>query len=154
MRVGMRNESHSSQSVETILKRLSDICRDSEHGYRTAVESTTNPNLVTWFKSIAQQRGDFADDLSAALQQFGTEPGSTGTVAAPLNRENMMLAQSARSDDAIVEEIIQTEAATLSAYEDALNTDLPPQVQQLVKQQHDEIKEAYDHISNTDMIMR
>ncbi|MCL5997734.1 MAG: PA2169 family four-helix-bundle protein [Chloroflexi bacterium] len=147
----MRNESHS---VETILKRLNDICRDSEHTYRTAVESTSNPSLVTWFKSIAQQRGDFADDLSAALEQFGTDTDSTGTVAAPLNREKMKLAQSGGSDDAIVAEIIQTEAATLSAYENALNGDLPPQVQQLVKQQHYEIKEAYDHISNTDMIMR
>lgn len=145
----MRTETHSEVAVEG-LNRLIEMNRDSEEGYHTAAEAIkeSDPTLHTLFHRYSQQRARFSGDLEQEVRTYGGEPSDTGTTAGSLRRGwlNIKAAITGGSTDSILAECDRAEESALHTYEEVLREDLPEYLKETIRQQHDEILEAMQHI--------
>ena len=144
----MRTETHADVAVDA-LNHLIQTNRDSEEGYRTAAEALReDSSLHTLLHRYSQQRARFAGDLEQEVRTYGGEPAEEGTMAGSLRRGWMDLksAVTGGSPRAILAECDRSEQAALEDYEEALQDDLPEYLKETLRQQHDEILEALQHL--------
>ena len=125
------------------LNELLEKNYDAEAGYKNAAEKVQNSALKNYLLSRAQDRYDFGHELKAELKTFGQEPEKGTSLAGDAHRLWMDLktALSSDKDEAVLEECIRGEKASVSEYEDALtNQQFPPKIQHTLSKQVDEVK--------------
>ena len=142
----------AERTEREVLRHLVEICKDGEHGFRTAAEQVEAPVLKTLFADLAAQRRQFVAELAPHLQRLGGLVDD-GTNVGTLHRGWMKLRGfvPGAHDHAIVTEAERGEHAALEAYNDALNGMLPPTVTDLVEEQRDAIRSANERIRTVDM---
>lgn len=142
----------AERTEREVLHHLIEICKDGERGFRAAAEYVHNPLLKSLFGSLAEERKQFAGDLTPHLQRLGGWTDLSGTTAGALHRGWMSLKAHVPGypDRAIVAEAERGEHAALAAYDEALNGMLPPTVTGLVEAQREEIEVALAHIRELD----
>lgn len=145
----MSPQTHSEVAVEG-LNHLIETNRDSEEGYRTAAEALKDSDhtLHTLFLRYSQQRARFAADLEQEVRTYGGEPSDSGTVGGSLRRgwRNLKAAVTGGSVNSILAECDRAEESTGHSYEKVLREDLPEYLKETIRQQHDEILEARQHV--------
>lgn len=143
----------AEQSERDILHQLIAVCRDGEHGFRTAADMVRNPKLKSLFAELAAERAAFAEALVPHLQRMGSTADGGGSGAAALHRGWMALKGlvPGHQDHAIVTEAERGEQAALNAYEEALAGMLPPTVTSLIEAQREAMKKANERIRSVDM---
>lgn len=144
----MRTETHADVAVDA-LNHLLQTNRDSEEGYRAAAEALReDSSLHTLLHRYSQQRARFAGDLEQEVRTYGGEPAGEGTMAGSLRRGWLGLksAVTGGSPRAILAECDRSEQSALEDYEEALKDDLPEYLKETLRQQHDEILEARQHL--------
>jgi uncharacterized protein (TIGR02284 family) len=143
----------AKRTEREILHYLIEICEDGERGFLAAADHVSHPGLKSLFTELAAERARFAADLVPHLQRLGGRTDLGGSSAGTLHRGWMDLKSlvPGNHDHAIVIEAERGERAALDAYEEALNSMLPPTVTSLIEQQREAMQKANERIRSIDM---
>jgi uncharacterized protein (TIGR02284 family) len=137
----------SNNEVISILIDLVETCKDGEVCFRNAAENISNSEFRRLFAIFAQQRGQFVQELQAEVHRLGADATKVVGMGGRLHRTWMNLKSSVPRDEAsIIAECQREEESAVNDYQEALNADLPLDVQYVVKRQYMDIKDAYDRI--------
>ena len=136
---------------------LVEINKTATKGYQEAAEGVTNPQLKSELSRLSQQRAQFASELSQHARQYGINPEDQSTIegaltdaAAAVHRGwiNIKSAVTGHDDTAILGECETGDATALKVYETVLKTnDLPMQAKTVIEQQHSQILNAKNMVT-------
>ena len=138
-----------NEKVVTELNDLIEYCKDGQKGYATAAEDVKNPELKSLFTNFAQQRAQFANELKAQVRTLGGDPDKAGSITGAVHRTwiDLKSAVSKGDEEAILQECDRGDSAAEAKYDTILHShQLPVNVQNVIKHQHDEIRNARNQI--------
>ncbi len=122
-----REAAHKDLHDKTVhqLNQLLEKSYDAEKGYKQAIKETESTRLQRFFQDRAAVRSQFATELHDALHSLNEEPTTTGSTTAALHRTWMDVKTKFTSDneEAILEECIRGEKASLEDYKEALKAE-------------------------------
>jgi uncharacterized protein (TIGR02284 family) len=135
-----------SEWLSTV-EHLIEICREGEQGYRIASSRARSLDFKEFYEQQSSERRHFAEELGSALSRL-TETRTHDSIIAALHRGWIGLQASlGAGNQSILNSVLQGEQLTVQVYEDALNTPLPPQVENFVRTQAESIRRAYEQLS-------
>lgn len=134
--------------IRSTLNDLIETCKDSEEGYRAAVENIKDPQTRSIFLNYARQRAEFASELQSEVAKIGGEPARSGSSAGALHRVwvDLKSAVVGNHDHAILEEAERSEDAIVRNYRDALTKDLPSDLRGVVEEQYRIIERTHQSV--------
>lgn len=134
--------------VISTLSHLADISRDGAKGFSDAADAVRGANLKTTLQSASQRCEIGARELDAEISKLGGDPNSSGTIGGAIHRAwtNLTSAVTGGDDKTILNECERGEDVAKAAYEEALQTDLPPQLKATIQRQYSGVKENHDLI--------
>ncbi|ASV30773.1 ferritin-like domain-containing protein [Maribacter cobaltidurans] len=141
-----------STYTEKVGNKLNDILEktyDAEKGFKKAANNTDNVALKTYFENKAKQRYDFGHELKNEIASFGQDVDKGDSLTSKAHRTWMDIKAMFSSDDAeaMLEEAIRGEKATLDEYEDVLTeTSLPSSTSAVLKSQKNAIEKGLSNI--------
>lgn len=120
-----------STQTEKIGNSLNDILEknyDAEKGYKKAAEHTDNPNLKSYFENKSQERYNFGNEIKREVKSMGEEVDEGGSATGSLHRAwiDTKAFFSSNDDEAMLEESIRGEKASLEEYNDVLSDTAMP----------------------------
>ncbi|MEY8850007.1 PA2169 family four-helix-bundle protein [Psychroserpens sp. XS_ASV72] len=134
-----------SEEISKKLNKLLVKNYDAEKGYLNAVENVDNDRLKIFFKRRASERSEFAKELRTEILQYGEVPEDSGSFKGTVHRNWMSLKSlfSSNNEEAILEEAIRGEEASLEEYNEIIKErDLPPSIDALILKQKNAIQSA------------
>ena len=102
-----------------------------------------NDRLKMFFKRRASERSEFAQELRTEILCYGELPEDSGSFKGTVHRNWMSLKSlfSSNNEEAILEEAIRVEEASLEEYNEILNDNtLPPTIDSLLTKQKNAIQ--------------
>ena len=135
-----------STYTATLSEKLNDLLEktyDAEKGYKKACDYTENPYLKSFFKKKSEDRQHFGLQLKSEIGSLGQEWKKDGSLAAAAHRAWMDFKAffSTDDDEAMLEEAIRGEKASVDEYKEVLSdTSLPPSTTTLLMQQINQIE--------------
>jgi uncharacterized protein (TIGR02284 family) len=134
--------------VISTLNTLLETTTDGEQGFRTCAGAVKDPGLKKVFEDAAKRCDEGAAELRAKLRSLGIEPASSGTASGALHRAwtNIKSSITGMDEFAVLTECERGEDVAKSAYEKALNEDLPMDIKTLVQRQYEGVKANHDRI--------
>lgn len=139
-----------TSNTDTIrtLNGLIETCKDGEKGFKAAAEVIQDETLKELCVNYAQQRARFVADLQVAVRRLGGDPENGGSIAGALHRGWMTVksAVTGHSDESLIAEAERGEDVAKCAYQKALDSELPLDVQAVVERQFIQVKESHDRI--------
>jgi uncharacterized protein (TIGR02284 family) len=138
----------ANEDVISTLNGLIETCKDGQDGFKTAAEGVERSDLKTLFYELGQQRSQFAGELQTLVRELGGDPEDTGSTSAALHRGwiNIKSIVTGKDDGAILDECERGEDIAKAAYEKALQTSLPSNVNSVVQEQSTKVKAAHDRV--------
>ena len=137
---------------EKIGGKLNDLLEktyDAEKGFKKASENAKHSGLKSYFSNKAQERYNFGHQLKSELKSFGEKPDKGGSVTGAAHRTWMEVKSwfSADNDEAMLEEAIRGEKASVEEYTDVLNeTTLPASTKDILQTQKTAIEKGLSNI--------
>lgn len=134
-----------SEQISSKLNQLLIKNYDAEKGYQNAVENVDSDRLKLYFKRRASERSDFASELRNEILQYEEDPKDSGSFKGTMHRNWMSLKATFSSNDeeAILEEAIKGEEASLEEYNEILKErDLPPSIDSMLIRHKNAIQSA------------
>ena len=137
-----------NKDVISTLNSLIETCKDGEEGFRTAAEGITDPQIRALFGQFARQRGQIARELQDEVQGLGGDPEHAGSLSGSVHRGwiNIKSVVTGKNDQLIIAEAERGEDVAKAAFESALKTALPAQVQVLVQRLAVQVRETHDRV--------
>lgn len=144
----------NEDDVASTLNQLIQTCKDGERGFHAAAAGVDDPNLRHLFESYSQQRSEFAAGLQVEVERLAHDPATQGNTGAAVHRGWMEIkaAVTGREEGAIISECERGEDLAVKAYEQALGSALPADLNALVERQFLKIKEAHDQIRSLEQV--
>jgi uncharacterized protein (TIGR02284 family) len=147
----MNTMTQSVQEVISTLNHLAEVCRDGQEGFAAAANGIKNSDLKKLFKTYSRQRGQFAEDLRSEVHRLGgalDKPDKKESRAAGSHKAWVTLKSLPPNEDesVVIAECQRGEAFAIKAYEEALTSGLPEELQTLVRHQYLQVEESYDLI--------
>lgn len=139
-----------STNISDVRSRLNDLietCKDAQEGFKQAAEKIKDGQIRTLFLKYSVQRSQFAGELQAEVTRLGSEPAKTGSAAGTIHRGWMGLKAALTGNDdnhAILAEVERGEDAAVKNYREALGSNLPLDVHDIVRSQLREINQSHD----------
>lgn len=142
-----RDRADNEGAIAT-LNKLLEICKDGQYGFETAAEGIENAQLKNVFRENARQRGEFASVLRGLVQALGGEPETGGSISGAVHRGWMDIksAVSGGDEHSILTECERGEDYAKEAYNEALNESLPPDIADVIAQQHQAVIATHNKI--------
>ncbi|EAP88531.1 MULTISPECIES: ferritin-like domain-containing protein [Croceibacter] len=134
---------NSHEDIVNHLQQLLEKNYDAEAGYKKAMTDADSSQLKNFLKQQAVLRNRFATELDKEIRDLNETPKEKGSVTGSLHRTwiDIKTAVTGNDDEAVLEECIRGEKASVSEYEDALtNQQFPPKIQHTLTKQVDEVK--------------
>lgn len=134
--------------TEKISNKLNELLvknYDAEKGYLNAIENVDNDRLKMFFKRRASERSEFAKELRTEILRYGQLPEDSGSFKGTMHRNWMTLKSlfSSNNEEAILEEAIRGEEASLEEYNEILKErTLPPSIDSMLLKQKNAIQAA------------
>ena len=138
-----------SEKISNKLNELLMKNYDAEKGYLNAVENVDSDRLKMYFRRRASERSDFAKELRTEILQYGELPEDSGSFKGTMHRNWMTLKStfSSNSEEAVLEEAINGEKASLEEYNEILKErDLPPSIDSLLIKHKNAIQSAINTV--------
>ena len=134
------SEEHKKQvhALQDLLQKT----YDAEAGYKQVMTKAESEPLKDWLQIKARQRGEFANELDAQIRNFNAQPVEKGSTLGEAHRTwiNVKTALSSNTDEALLEECVRGEEATVDEYgEQMKNTNFDPQIQKIITNQRDKV---------------
>ena len=131
-----------------ILNGLIQTCKDGQEGFVAAAEAVKSNDLEMVFQEIAEQRGQFAEDLTELVTSLHGDPKEHGTIGGMLHRgwSDLKSAVTSEDDAAILSECERGEDAAKENYGSALEKTMPIEIAEIVRRQFDAVLEAHRRI--------
>lgn len=134
------------------IKHLLHIVNDGKEGYKTAAEDADSAELKALFTTYSIQRSEFEMELKSLLQQLGANSDNeSGGPLGALHRVWMDIKTAVTNNDnhAILDACVTGEKAAIEAYDEVLaNTNLLPQMREVLTSQRSEISESLRNVQN------
>ena len=127
-----------SEKISNKLNELLVKNYDAEKGYLNAIDNIDNDRLKMFFKRRASERSEFAKELRTEILRYGEIPENSGSFKGAAHRNWMSLKSmfSSNNEEAILEEAIRGEEASLKIYNEILeDRNLPPTIDSLLTKQ-------------------
>lgn len=134
-----------SEQISSKLNQLLMKNYDAEKGYQNAVDNVDSERLKLYFKRRASERGEFASELRNEILQYDEDPKNTGSFKGSMHRNWMSLKStfSSNNEEAVLEEAIKSEEASLNEYNELIKErDLPPSIDSLLVRHKNAIQSA------------
>lgn len=134
--------------TEKISNKLNELLvknHDAEKGYINAAENVDSSTLKIFFKRRATERSEFAKEIRTEILRYGEDPKDSGSFKGTVHRNWMSLKSlfSSNDEEAILEEAIRGEEASLEEYNEILeDKTLPPSIDNMLIKQRDAIQAA------------
>ncbi|WP_445735446.1 ferritin-like domain-containing protein [Mariniflexile sp.] len=111
-----------NKETVSILQELLQKNYDAEAGYKQVMLKAENKLLKNWLQLKAKQRSHFANQLDSLIRDLNATPASDGTLLGTAHRAwiDLKTTLGSNTDEAILEECIRGEKASLSEYETQL----------------------------------
>lgn len=108
-----------NKEIVDILQELLQKNYDAEAGYKQVMIKAKSSGLTQWLQLKAKQRSEYATQLDAIIREFNGTPANDGTVLGSMHRAwiDLKTTLSSDTDEAILEECIRGEEASVSEYE-------------------------------------
>ena len=134
-----------SEKISNKLNELLIKNYDAEKGYLNAIDNVDNKELKMFFKRRASERSQFAKELRTEILQYGQIPEDSGSFKGTMHRNWMSLKSTftSNNEEAILEEAIKGEEASLEEYDALLKeNNLPPTIDNLIAKHRNAIQAA------------
>ncbi|WAC01313.1 PA2169 family four-helix-bundle protein [Lacinutrix neustonica] len=134
--------------TEEISNKLNELLvknYDAEKGYIDAYNTVESNDLKMFFKRRASERSDFAKELRTEILQYGQIPTDSGSFKGTMHRNwmNLKATFTSNDDEAILEEAIRGEEASLEEYNELITEkNLPPTIDSLIAKHRNAIQAA------------
>ncbi len=138
-----------TEKISNKLNELLEKNYDAEKGYINSAENVDNTRLKIFFKNRASERSQFAKELRTEILSYGQIPGDAGSFQGTMHRNWMSLKSlfSGNDEEAILEEAIRGEKASLEEYAEILKyEDFAPSTQKMLETQHQKIQAAINSL--------
>lgn len=114
-----------STYTENVSEKLNDLLEktyDAEKGFKKAAENTEHKALKLYFQTKAKQRYDFGHELKTEIKSMGQEVDKGDSLTGKAHRAWMDVKAlfSSDNEEAMLEEAIRGEKASIEEYEDVL----------------------------------
>ena len=131
-----------------ILNDLAETCRNGNEGYLQAAQHVKDPQLRAIFNQYATERASFAGELENEIIHLGEhDPDRKGTAAGALHRAWLDIKEKlGGGDDGILSSVESAEDHAKKQYDDALKSDLPSDVREIVSRQATRVFAAHDRV--------
>lgn len=138
----------SNDDVISTLNNLIETCKDGQAGFSTAAEGVERSDLKSTFYEFSQQRAEFLGVLQGLVRSLGGDPEDSGSISGTLHRGwiDIKSAVTGQDEEAILNECERGEDYAKEAYENALKTDLPSNISQVVEQQAQSVQAAHNRV--------
>jgi uncharacterized protein (TIGR02284 family) len=143
-----KNVNDNMKYSEEISNKLNELLvknYDAEKGYMNAIENVDSDRLKMFFKRRATERSEFAKELRNEISQYGEIPEDSGSFKGTMHRNWMSLKStfSLNNEEAILEEAIRGEEASLEEYNEMIQErNLPPSIDSLLLKHRNSIQSA------------
>ena len=137
---------------EKISKKLNELLEknyDAEKGYLNAADNIDSPKLKMFFKKRASERSEFAKNIRTEILSYGQIPEEDGSIKGTMHRNWMSLKSlfSSNDEEAILEEAIRGEKASLDEYSEILKEDaFAPSTRTMLENQKHQIQSAINSL--------
>lgn len=141
-----------SDYTDKLGNKLNDLLEknyDAEKGFNKAAENAKHTGLKSYFANKSKERYDFGHQIKAELKRIGHEPDKGGSVTGAAHRTWMEVKSwfAGDDDEAMLEEAIRGETASVDEYRDVLNdTELPASTKELLEIQKHTIEHSLTNI--------
>ena len=138
-----------SEKISNQLNELLEKNYDAEKGYLNAAENIDNSRLKMFFKKRASERSEFAKNLRTEILSYGQIPEDKGSLKGTMHRNWMTLKSvfSTNDEEAILQEALRGEKASLEEYSTILEQDVfAPSTKQLLEKQQHQIQAAINNL--------
>lgn len=117
------NISDKNKEQVDALQELLKKNYDAEAGYKQVMTKAESSTLKSWLQDKAASRSHFANELDAQIRSLNAEPATSGTTKGSLHRTwiDVKTALSSDTDEALLEECIRGEKASVSEYEEQMS---------------------------------
>ncbi|QIE58808.1 PA2169 family four-helix-bundle protein [Rasiella rasia] len=137
------------------LQELLEKNVDAEKGFAKAMQDAKNANLKNFLKHQAAQHGRFVNELDQEIRNLNETPKEGGSVTGKLHRTwiDIKTALTGENDEAVLEECIRGEKASLEEYEERIKqNNFPPQVETILTNQLGEIRGTLSRVKTLEDI--
>ena len=147
-----------STYTEEVGEKLNDLLEktyDAEKGFKKAAENTEHSALKSYFQGKAQQRYDFGHELKSEIKSFGQEVDKGDSLTGKAHRAWMDVKAlfSSDNEEAMLEEAIRGEKASIEEYDDVLgDTSLPSTTSSILRNQKEAIEKGLSTIKSLEDI--
>ncbi len=140
----------TNDDVISTLNGLIETCKDGQDGFKTAAEGVERSDLKSTFYELGQQRAKFSGELQSLVRELGGDPETSGSISATLHRGwiNIKSVVTGHDESAVLNEAERGEDVAKKAYKDALATNLPANVVNIIQQQAEAVNAAHDRVRN------
>jgi len=151
-------EEAKQKNHENLVSNLQGLLEknyDAEKGFKNALENANDPRLKSYLKQQAAQRARFATELDHEIRSLNETPKESGSVTGTLHRTWMDVKNvfSGDNDEAVLEECIRGEKASVNAYQETLKeNNFPPAIAGALERQASEIKETLSSVKRLEDI--
>ena len=138
-----------SEKVSNKLNELLEKNYNAEKGYLNAADSVDNKRLKIFFKNRASERSEFAKNLRTEILSYGQIPEDDGSIKGAMHRNWMSLKSlfSSNDEEAILEEAIRGEKASIEEYNEILkDNEFAPSTEKLLDKQKIKIQSAINSL--------
>lgn len=128
---------------------------DAEKGYKKAMQDAKNPALRGFLQQQAAKRSNYATAIDQELRLMGEQPKENGSVTGSLHRAwiDIKSKVAGNTDEAVLEEVIRGEKASVEDYQDALNKPhLAPQINNVLQSQLNDIQGTLNKVKHLEDI--
>lgn len=138
-----------TEEVGEKLNALLEKTYDAEKGFNKASENIENTALKNYFKSKAEERRSFGQELKTEIRAFNQDVDKGGSLTGTVHRAWMDIKAFFSFDDeeSMLEEAIRGEKAAVEEYDDVLcETSLPSSTKSLLESQKNKIENGLKNI--------
>ena len=124
--------------TEEISKKLNELLiknHDAEKAYINAIENIDDERLQMFFKRRVSERSKFAEELRMEILRYGQIPEDSGSFKGTMHRNwsTLKTMLTSNNEEAILDEAIKGEEASLAEYNEVLkDRNLPPSIDSLL----------------------
>ncbi|TMM32338.1 PA2169 family four-helix-bundle protein [Polaribacter aestuariivivens] len=138
-----------TEKVSNKLNELLEKNYDAEKGYLNSAENVESPKLKMFFKNRASERSMFAKEIRTEILSYGQIPEDDGSFKGLMHRNWMTLKSlfSSNDEEAILEEVLRGEKASLEEYTEILKEDsFAPSTRKMLENQKQQIQSAINSL--------